>query len=323
MFYWTYRSLTALASSLPRSLQYWCAYRFADAWYLLGGPKRRAVQANMRAVLGPEVPEAAVRREARWVFRSFGVYLCEFFGYRQFGPRYMDACIEVQGREHLDAALAGGRGALFVSGHYSNWEIAASKMAHLGYPIVIVTQEHDDPRVNELFVSQRERHGVTVRHTKGGARAALRGLRENRPVAILADRTTGGPTVEVELFGRRTPLPQGPWYIAAETGAPVLPTFMHRRTNFSYVVHVGAPLYAARTGTRDEKAAALAQAWARHLEARIRTDPAQWTVFYPVWPDEDAAPAQNPSEAAPRIALPQPKPTTPAPKDPARTEGRE
>jgi len=281
--YWCFKGLGLLSSVLPRSVQYRASAVAARLYHRLDGRAREAVRANLRVMLGSSASEAAIRREAARSFRSFGRYLCEFFGYRRFGPDYFDQHVTILGRENLDRALATGRGALFVSGHYSNWELGASVVGHMGYPILIVAQMHRDPKVNELFVSQRAKHGVTVAHSEQGALAALRALRENRPVAILGDRPTGGPTVPVKLFGRPMDFPQGPWRIALATGAPILPTFVHRRCDGDYVLDIGAPVTPPAAGSREARIAAYAQAWAEQFETRVRTDPSQWAAFYPVW----------------------------------------
>lgn len=296
--YWGYLAVVALTRILPRRVQYFVACRVADLNYLFDRSAREAVKANLRVILGPEASEPHVRRQARWVFRSFGMYMCEFFGAEGFGPEFFDEHVAIQGRENLDAALAGGRGMLFVSGHYSNWELGAFVVGRLGYPIVALTRPHAAQRVNELFVGQRRKHGVTVVHTETGARAVLRALRENRPVAILGDRSTGGPTVRVTLFGRPTYLPQGPWRIAVDAGVPLLPTFVHRRFNRDYTLEIGAALPVPEEGTKAERMAALAQAYALALEARVKADPCQWAVFYPLWKD---GPAEETPLAAHRL----------------------
>jgi lauroyl/myristoyl acyltransferase len=286
--YLAYKAIVGLASVLPRSCQYAIARRVADLNYLLDRKARENVKANLRVILGGGASEAVIRGEARWVFRSFGMYLCEFFGHRRFGPRFIDEHVVVQGLEHLKAALAKGRGALFCSAHYSNWEIGATVVAHLGFPILAVVQKHGEERSNELFVEQRKAAGVQVVHSQHGAMAALKALRRNQTVALLGDRTTGGPVVPVQLCGRPTAFPQGPWRIALVSGAALLPTFVYRRLNGGYTLEIGAPITAPETGTRNERLAAMAQEWARILEARLRVDPSQWAVFFKVWDERSA-----------------------------------
>jgi KDO2-lipid IV(A) lauroyltransferase len=129
--------------------------------------------------------------------------------------------------------------------------------------------------------------GVNVVHSEQGATAALKALRRNETVALIADRPTGGPVVGVTLFGKLTYLPQGPWRIAVASGAALLPTFVYRRFNNQYTMEIGPALPVQETGTREERMAALAQSWARCLEARLKADPSQWATFYRVWDDPE------------------------------------
>ena len=155
----SFKAMIALTGILPRRVQYAVSRPLADLYYLFGSQARRTVQANLRTILGPGASEALVRRETRAVFRAFGMYLCEFFGAGHFGPEFIDEHVVVQGREHLDAALAKGRGAIFCSAHYSNWELGGMIVAHLGYPITGVYQTHDDAKTNAMFVQQRAEWG--------------------------------------------------------------------------------------------------------------------------------------------------------------------
>jgi len=280
-----FKAITALTGALPRSWQYALARRVADIYYLADRCARENVKANLRCILGENASNAAVCNEARSVFRSFGMYICEFFGIRHFGHAFIDEHVIVHGRENLDAALAKGRGVIFCSAHYSNWELGAMVVARLGYPITAVVQSHADPRTNDLFVQQRVNAGVNVVATQHGAKGALRALRRNQTVALMGDRTTGGPVVPVLLFGKQALLPQGPWRIAQTTGAALLPTFVHRRFDDQFTLEIGSAIQTSNEGDLSERMVALAQAWTHCLEARLRTDPSQWAVFSRLYAD--------------------------------------
>ena len=305
-----FKTIGTLASILPRRCQYAIAHRLADAHYLLDREARDSVWANLRVILGEEAPESIVRREARWVFRSFGMYLCEFFGYGKFGPAYIDQHVTVEGREYLDRALAGGHGAVLCSAHYSNWELGATVVAHMGYPIMAVAQMHTDPKTNDIFVKQRTTSGVQVVDSQHAGKASLKALRRNQFTALMGDRTTGGPVVPVTIFGRKTYLPQGPWRIALISGAAVLPIFMQRRFNYGYRLEIDAPIVVPHEGTRDERMAVMAQQWADSFAARVKADPCQWTVFRRVWDDPSTGALGSAQTLA--LSLIQPDPSTAA-----------
>ena len=290
--YLGYRMVGSLSGIIPRRVQYGVSRWISDAYYHIDGTARQNVKANLRSLFDGDTRPAEVTHTARQIFRSFGIYLCEFLGYRSYGAQFIREHVEVRGRDHLDAALRSGRGVIFCSAHYSNWELGASVVAYMGYPIVAITQMHADSSANRVFVEQREARGVRVVHSQHGAKAALRALRQNQTVAVLGDRTTGGPTVEVQFLGRRTALPQGPWRLAAISGAALLPTFVHRRSDLGYTLEIGPAIDSLKAGTREKQIVYSAQQWTHCFESRLRADPCQWAEFQRIWNEvEDTSPA--------------------------------
>jgi lauroyl/myristoyl acyltransferase len=279
----SFRAISALTRVLPRRVQYACSRPISALYCALAKDKRRAMKQNLRGLLGPDVSDALLKRETRGAFRSFGYYLCEFFSSAHWPRSFFDEHVIVTGRENLDAALAKGRGAIFCPGHYSSWELGAMIVAHMGYPITAVVQEHGDPENHALFVKQREAKGVHVVASRVGAVASLRALRANQTVALMGDRTTGGPVVPVEFLGRRAWFPQGPWRIALTKGAVLLPTFITRRENNNFTLDIGAALEHPAEGSLQQRMQKLAQDWTRVFEARLKSDPSQWAAFYDVW----------------------------------------
>jgi KDO2-lipid IV(A) lauroyltransferase len=160
-------------------------------------------------------------------------------------------------------------------------------------PVTALIRRWSSPDINALFVRQREEWGVEVIHSGGGgdepaeaasgARAVLRALQRNRAAAILADRPGTGPVVTVNFFDREASLPLGPWRLAERSGAPLLPTFVHRQAPRRYVLTVGAPLpEPPAAAALDERILFRAQAWTAVWEERLRADPTQWAAFAPL-----------------------------------------
>jgi KDO2-lipid IV(A) lauroyltransferase len=281
--YLGFKAIVRLARAWPRPAQQRIAEFVARAYYLLDAQARRDLCRNLERALPPGTPPAEVRRTALRAFESFGYYLAEFLSGNVLSREFIDRHVMVSGREHLDAALRAGRGALFCTGHFSNWELAAAVVARMGYPILAIAQRHAHPDADRLFVETRRACGIEIAYSATGARAALRELAANRTVGILGDRPTGEGNVPVEFFGARTALPPGPWRLALASGAALLPGFVTRMSD-EFILEIGAPLPRPGYTDRDAQVAALAQSWAHAFEEKIKQAPGQWEAFYPVWP---------------------------------------
>jgi KDO2-lipid IV(A) lauroyltransferase len=291
-----FRTISFLSLTLPRPVAYWVAHRVADFNYFVDARGRRAVHDNLRVILGPQAPERRIRYEARWVFRHFGEYMTEFFGYQRFGAKFIDTYVDLIGKEHLDEALAKGRGAIMVTAHFSNWEIGAALLARKGYELMSVAQMHPEPDVNELFRRQRASRGYYVIPIEGAYRRSVQWLKENKVVCFVGERNVVAGGDIVQFFGRPCLFPQGPARIALATGAPLLPGFVIRRANNSFAGIIEPPIPVPEKGSRRERGLAMTQAYARVVEEYIRRFPALWGVFFRVWnatgkltPEEQAA----------------------------------
>lgn len=276
-----------LCRLLPGRFLYWIALRVADLNYLFDSRGVKAVQANLRQVL-PGAGEERIVYESRWVFRNFGKYLTEFFRFRSFGRRFFDKHVAVNGQEHVDKALAAGKGAILLSAHLSNWELGAAAMHMVcGYKVNVIAAMHRYGRVNNLFMRERESMGIRVIDARNAPRRVIAALRDNEVVGILGDRDPSEAGVEVDFFGRPCRFPQGPARLALSTGAPLIPGFVLRRTNDSFTIFFEPPVETPPESLeRAERVRLMTQAYAKKVENAIRWHPEEWGVFYNVWDEE-------------------------------------
>jgi len=293
-----YRLCSLASNVLPRSLGNWVALRIADAHYFLGRRPRAAVRGNLSVILGPAASAAHLQYELRWTFRCFGKYMAEFLGNRRYNARFIDRCVTFKGLEHVAAARAAGRGSVLVSAHMGNWELGGAVMACRGLPMLAIVQPHPDPRVHRFFMSQRESLNYQVVPVGHAARPILRHLKANGMVATLGDRPYGEAGMEVELFGRPARLATGPARLALSTGAALVPWFVLRRFDDSFMMAIEPPIPSFEGLPRAERLRQMTQAFARVLETYIRENPSQWLTFYPVW-EGSGRPPYDPRAAAP------------------------
>jgi len=285
--YWLFRLLMFSTSVLPQRFAYWVALRIADLGYFLGDRKgRKAIMKNLRRVF-PDEPESRIIFEARWVFRNWGKYLTEFFRFSCFNETYFLRHTSSTGLKNVTQPLKDKRGTLIMSAHLSNWEMGAAYLSvKHGLPVNVVAAQHVYDKIDKMFINERKSKGVEVIYTHEAGRKVMRALKSNEIVCILGDRDVTGGGLEVEFFGKPCAFPQGPARLAMKTGAALIPGFVLRRTNDSFVVQFQDELKFPEEGTKDEKVKAVIEEYARRLEQMIREHPEEWPAFYDVWEEK-------------------------------------
>jgi KDO2-lipid IV(A) lauroyltransferase len=284
--------LTWVASSLPP----WLGYALADLatglhWY--GFPERRhAVLANLAVIL-PRASRSDRVRVGKRMVRSYNRMIYEFFRLPHLSREQLLAAVEVTGKEHLDRAIARGRGVILTSTHIGNWELAAVMVAQLGYALHAVAGVQLGRWLSGAVRDTKTELSITTIAPEDGFRKIIRALEHNDPVALVVDGNLYAHGVNVEWFGRETPLPAGPGVLAQRTGALVVPGYCERVAPGRFRIVIEPPLDPAAFATT----AALHQAIAAAAERQIRGHLDQWCIFRPLWSDPaaNAAPAARPA----------------------------
>ena len=264
--------------AVPPGLRHAAAAPGGAAWFWLSAGQRRAALENYAAALGREGTDPEVGRVARRAFQNYGRMLTDFLLLGSLTREELIKRMTIDGREHLDAALAKGRGAIMAVPHMGSWDMAGSYAGALGYPISAVAERFPGS-LDDAVVRTRQRFGLNV-ITLG--RSAVRGitqaLQANAIVALLCDLEQG-PGVTVRFFGRQSVVPGGPAAIALKTGATLMPACQYVTSPGHHHVHLDPPLTWASGETKE----GLMQRVVGRFEDFIEERPDQWYAFRPMF----------------------------------------
>ncbi|MEU8069784.1 phosphatidylinositol mannoside acyltransferase [Micromonospora sp. NPDC049151] len=286
-----------LVRALPRPVAA-AAFRMgADRAHRKDGGGTRRLRANLRRVVGPEMPDAELDALVREGLRSYARYWMEAFRLPGLSRADILAGFRLDGQELLAADVAAGRGAVVALPHAGNWDAAGAWVAATGWPMTTVAERLPDG-VYERFVGFREGLGMEILPNQGGPRPAfdvlVDRLRAGYVVPLLADRDLSARGVEVDFFGGRTRMPAGPALLAIRTGAPLYVASMWYEPDTACASLEGPlPLPDPDSAPLDARVRAVTQRIADGLAAGIARHPQDWHMLQRMWLDQgrDGTPA--------------------------------
>lgn len=285
-----YQAATVLASVVPEPVTMALATAAGRAFACWPSERRRMLRRHLRRVLGPEAGDAEVDHLAARALGAYARYWVDTFRVPSLSLEQLERGFAFSGREHLEAALAAGRGVVLALPHLGGWELAGAYVARMGDPITVVVEELQPPEAFRWFADLRQAMGMTVVAAGSGAGAAVaRALAANHVVCLLCDRDLSGTGVAVEFFGERTTLPAGPATLALRSGAPLVTMAVYASWR-SHEAVLRPPLDTVRRGALRADVCRVTQDMASELEVLIRRAPDQWHLLQPNWPsDREAA----------------------------------
>ncbi|HZU07796.1 MAG TPA: hypothetical protein VFB73_17665 [Chloroflexota bacterium] len=285
MIYWLHLVGRHAVRFVPRAVAYQLAAVIASVVYWLWHEKRRHAIANLARVLGPQHSLGEARRLARQVFRNYGKYLVDMLRLSGWQLKEVERHLVVFGMEHVEAALARGKGLIFVGGHLGNSDLGGALLAWWGYPVHVIAERLHPPRWNELVQETRRLAGMNVIPVDASIQEVLQVLRRNEVLACLIDLPAyrNGNGVAVRFFDAWTRVPAGAATLALRTGASVIAACVVR-VGAGYEVHIRPLAPLERTGDLQLDIQRLTQQIVTALEGFIRQYPDQWFMFRPMWP---------------------------------------
>ncbi|MCX6344491.1 MAG: lysophospholipid acyltransferase family protein [Armatimonadetes bacterium] len=243
---------------------------------------RKGTLKNLRNAFGDQKTEAEIQKIAKGVFKHFMRGAFEFFYLLSLSRDQIDAMIDMAGKEHLDEALARGKGCIIVTAHYGNWELLARKLVILGYKVNVIARDSDDAGMTGITQRIRESGGYKVFDRDQPIIGAFRALKNNEILGILPDQNDIGG-IFVPFFGRLAATAVGPAVLSMKSGAPIVPVFAPRVENGKYLAAAHPMIKFEPSGDEDRDKLELMTLVNKAIEDEVRRNPSQWLWMHDRW----------------------------------------
>lgn len=262
-------------TKLPRPWQLAIGRTMGRAMQRLRRREERVARRNLELCF-PEMSADDRRELLDRHFESVGMSFVEM-GLGWFAPiqQLLDR-VAIHGREHLDRAVAEGRGVLLFMAHFTALEICVAVLEAFTPRISCMYRPQRNAMMDVLI--RRGRHRFAKEQIpRDNVRALLRSLRSNHVVCYLPDQTHLGKQSELlPFFGEPAVTNTATSKLVALSGATLLPYFFRRLPSGDYRVDIGPPLADFPSGSVTHDTQRLFGL----LEQYIRLAPEQYLWLY-------------------------------------------
>ena len=259
----------------------------ADVATRRGGPGVAQLRRNLARVV-PRAGAAELDELVARAMRSYARYWCETFRLRRGDVEAVHEAVErtATGQENLHAAYAEGNGVILALPHSGSWDLAGVWLLGHTKQVSVVVQRVRPESLYRSFTRARQRLGFEVVPSAGGdsrpTELLAQRLRAGGTVCLFADRDLTANGVPVSFFNGTTKMPAGPAFLAASTGAALLPVgTWFTETGWGLRVHPPVKVNGV------EGIGAATQALADVYAADIAAHPEDWHMLQRLWLAEE------------------------------------
>lgn len=268
------------------------------------GPKLRSIsrrgENNLRLIY-PDWSDEKVRAVIADVWENLGRTAAEYAHLDRFHVDGEAPRIISEGVENILPVFDDPGRAVFVSGHFANWEISGITANQLGLRFGVIYRALNNPLVDDFMIAKRARVTTRRQIPKGlaGARPMIDLLKEDISLAFLSDQKLNTGGIEVPFMGRPAMTAPAAARIALRFGLPIIPISTERLDGARFKVTTHRPIPFEPSGDLPADVAALTILINEALEKDIHARPGQWLWFHRRWTMK--APARtDPAPTAPR-----------------------
>ena len=274
---------------LPRAFCIWLLDILAVCAYYLDFRHRHIARVNLQIAF-PELSSSERGRIARKSFQNTARNLLEISRLPTLTPQNISSLVEYDNRQGLNnfrSAQEKGKGILYLTGHFSAWELLPTAHALYGHPLSFVTRPLDNDKLEQYLIKIRESKGNRVISKKKSARYILEDLKARNTVGILMDQNTSlQEGIFADFFGIPAATSLSVALFSLRTEAPVLPGYLTPMHKGRYTIKFLAPLEPIRSGDMSRDLEINTRLFNEIFEKIIREQPESWLWGHKRWKNQ-------------------------------------
>ena len=214
------------------------------------------------------------------VFSNYGRILSEYIFLKNFKNGKLKKHIKVYGDEILDEIKRKNKRVVFISGHFSNFELMAMFIDSSGINLSAIYRPLNNIFLNNIMENIRSQFICKnqIKKGKSGTREILKFLKKNFSVALMIDqRVSEG--IKCNFFGKPAFTTTIPAQIVKKFGCEIVPIYIERVDNVDFKLTINEPITFEKKETIEEITLKLNKI----LEKMILKNPSQWILTHNRW----------------------------------------
>ena len=185
--------------------------------------------------------------------------------------------LAIDGIEHLENALAKGKGAIVLGPHMGMWEHAAAAFGQRFDNAATLYKPLKNPFVDDYVIRTRAGGNIKLISSKNGLRQLYQFLKKGAMVALLFDQNAGRNGLPVPFFGKTASTYSAPAAFALKTGCAVVPAYTIKEPGFRRNrMILGEQFPLIKTGDTEKDIIANTLQYNGFIEDLVRRHPEQW-----------------------------------------------
>ncbi len=240
---------------------------------------KNLIHQNIRKVF-PNIDEKKMNEIVSSMWDNYGRVFAEYVFIKKFRITSLNSNIIIEGIEILNEIKKNNQKVIFISGHFSNFELMAMQLEKTGIKIAAIYRPLNNIFLNKIMERIRKKYICKNQIKKGirGLKDLLKFNKEGCSTALMIDQRVSEGS-KLDFFNEKAFTTTIPAQLVKKFNMPVVPIFIERFDGIKFKMKVQKPIYFPDNNSIDEITVSLNKT----LERMILDSPNYWIWSHNRW----------------------------------------
>jgi KDO2-lipid IV(A) lauroyltransferase len=240
---------------------------------------KKLIYTNIKKAF-PRNNSVEIKKLTKLMWNNYGRVFAEYMFIKNFRFEKIDSKIEIIGQEVLDEIKKSNKPVVFISGHFSNFELMAMQIEKAGIELSAIYRPLNNIFLNRIMEKIRKKYICKNQIKKGiaGTRELIKFQRNNYSIALMIDqRVSEGE--KVNFFNQEAYTTTIPAQLAKKFDMPIVPIFIERVNDTNFKIKISKPVNFLKSDSIKDITSKLNVI----IEEMILKNPTQWIWSHNRW----------------------------------------
>ena len=246
------------------------------------GPMFRSkniIKKNLQIAMN-NISNQEINKTSKLMWNNYGRVFAEYMFIKDFRFNKLSSNIQVEGQDILENLKKNNKSAVFISGHFANFELMAMHIEKSGLDLCAIYRPLNNIFINKIMERIRKRYICKNQIKKGigGVKNLISFTKKNYSTALMIDQRVSEGTLS-NFFKKKAYTTTIPAQLVKKFNMPIIPVHIERFNDLNFKIKIYKPLYFEKNSSIQHITDELNLV----LQEMIKLNPYQWIWSHNRW----------------------------------------
>ena len=228
----------------------------------------------------PNADEKELKKITKSMWNNYGRVFSEYMFIKDFRSGKLSDKIEIVGKEYLDEIKSLNNQVVFISGHFSNFELMAMYLEKSGIQLSTIYRPLNNIFLNIIMEKIRNKFICKnqIKKGLGGLKKLISSINKNYSTALMIDQRVSEGILS-NLFNTKALTTTIPAQLVKKYNIPIVPVYIERINGINFKLEIKEPIIFSKEDTIQD----ITNQLNKILEKMILKKPEQWIWSHNRW----------------------------------------